>query len=111
MAQNVLLGLQIFHGFCNVCIMLAIFKAFLLKPHNSLEERITSLEVKVDEMQNSLYQGNDRFRDQKAMNEVFINCMLAFIDFEIAYCQNTEYEHSEDLMRAKSILQNYLARK
>lgn len=111
MAQNVLLGLQIFLGFCNVCIMLAIFKAFLLKPHNSLEERIKSLEVKVGEMQDSLYQGNDRFREQKAMNEVFINCMLAFIDFEISFCQKTGYDNSEDLMRAKSVLQSYLAHK
>ena len=59
----------------------------------------------------SLLKGNDRFRDQKALNEVFVNCMLAFIDFEITFCQHSGYEYSSDLMRAKTILQEYLARK
>lgn len=91
--------------------MLALFKAFLMKPHNSLEERVKELEVKYEDMKDSLYKGNDRFREQKALNEVFVNCMLAFIDFEIAFCQHSGYEYSSDLMRAKKILQEYLARK
>ena len=91
--------------------MLFLFKNFLAKPHNDLEERITKVEVKMEEFDKSLKQGNDRFREQKQMNEVFINCMLAFIDFEIAFCQHSGYEYSADLMRAKKTLQEYLARK
>lgn len=109
--QTLLMILQIFLAFCNCCIMLALFKAFLMKPHNSLEERVKELEVKYDDMKDSLYKGNDRFREQKALNEVFVNCMLAFIDFEITFCQHSGYEYSSDLMRAKKILQEYLARK
>lgn len=109
--QTILLVLEIFLAFCNSCIMLFLFKNFLAKPHNDLEERITKVEVKVEEVDKSLKQGNDRFREQKQMNEVFINCMLAFIDFEIAFCQHSGYEYSADLMRAKKTLQEYLARK
>lgn len=82
-----------------------------MKPHNNLEDRVKTLEVKVTEVTDSLLKGNDRFRDQKALNEVFVNCMLAFIDFEITFCQHSGYEYSSDLMRAKTILQEYLARK
>lgn len=109
--QTLLTILQIFLTFCNCCVMLALFKAFLMKPHNNLEDRVKTLEVKVTEVTDSLLKGNDRFRDQKALNEVFVNCMLAFIDFEIAFCQHSGYEYSSDLMRAKKILQEYLARK
>lgn len=109
--EKVQLYLDIFLGFCNACMMLALFKAFLMKPHTNLEERVTKLEVKFEECQTSLNQGNDRFREQKVMNEVFVNCMLAFIDFEISFCQHTGYDYSEDLMRAKSVLQSYLAKK
>lgn len=109
--QTLLTLLEIFLAFCNCCIMLFLFKNFLSKPHHTLEERLSKVEVKVEECQDSLKQGNDRFREQKTMNEVFVNCMLAFIDFEIAFCQSSGYENSKDLMKAKSILQDYLAKK
>lgn len=98
-------------SFCSLCAMLYAFKKFLNKPRDTAEERITTLEVQMKDVQLSLHQGNDKFRIQKDMNEVFINCMLAFIDFEISFCQYTGYEHSEDLTRAKNVLQTYLARK
>ena len=82
-----------------------------MKPHNNLEERLVKVEIIVGEVQDSLKQGNDKFRDQKQMNEVFISCMLAFIDFEIAFCQSSGYENSIDLMKAKQTLQGYLASK
>lgn len=109
--QKTLLILEIFVTFCNACIMLYMFKTFLLKPHTNLEARVTTCEVQIKEVKDSLNQGNDRFREQKQMNEVFVNCMLAFIDFEIAFCQHSGYEYSSDLMRAKTTLQEYLARK
>lgn len=109
--QTLLTILQIFLAFCNSCIMLFLFKNFLSRPRNDLADRITKVEIKVEEVQESLKQGNDKFRDQKMMNEVFINCMLAFIDFEIAFCQSSGYENSSDLMKAKTTLQDYLAKK
>lgn len=97
--------------FGNLCIMLYAFSKFLNKPHNDLETRLTELEVVVKQHDESLKHGNDKFRKQADFNEVFINCMLAFIDFEIAYCYHTGYEYDEDLNKARDTLQKYLAKK
>ena len=86
------------------------FKKFIDKPHETLENRITALEVKQQENEHKLHQGNDRFRAQDDTNEVFINCMLAFIDFELSYCTHTDYKFTEDLNKAKDVLRNHLAR-
>lgn len=66
--------------------------------------------VKLKEHEESLHQGNDKFRRQADINEVFINCMLAFIDFEMAYCAHTGYEDIADLTNAKNTLRKYLAK-
>ena len=47
---------------------------------------------------------------QNDTNEVFINCMLAFIDFELSYCSHTDYKYTEDLDKAKDTLRRHLAR-
>lgn len=91
--------------------MIYAFKLFLSKPHDTLEERVTTAEVEIKDIKASLLQGNDKFRKQDDTNEMFISCMLAFIDFEIAYCHHTNYEYSEDLEKAKTILQHYLAKR
>ena len=109
--EMALLFMQAMLAFGNLCIMLFALRSFLKKPHEAMENRVFTLETKVAEIENSLHKGNDRFREQDTMNEVFLECMLAFIDFEIAYCLHTGYEHSEDLNRAKKTLQEYLAKK
>lgn len=111
MAQNVLLGLQIFLGFCNVVVMLAVFKAFLMKPHNSLEERVAKLEVKVDEVEDSLHQGNDKFRSLEGAKEMMLHSILALLEFEMEYCITEHKQVSEGLKKAKDDLNSYLARK
>lgn len=100
-----------------VIIGYALYK-FLNKPHDTLEQRHEELKKQVEEqgvqlkeVKESLHQGNDKFRKQADLNEVFINCMLAFIDFEMAYCSSTGYKDTEDLETAKSTLRKYLARK
>lgn len=110
--------MQLLLSFGNLCILgYALFK-FLNKPHDTLEAKVIALEAEIialkaelKEIMNSLHSGNDRFRKQDDTNEMFISCMLAFIDFEIAYCHHTNYEHSEDLEKAKTILQHYLAKR
>lgn len=109
--STLLIILQIILAAFNILILLYAFRTFLLKPRTSLESRVTTLEVKVADVSQSLLQGNDRFREQKSMNEVLVSCMLAFIDFEISYCQSSGYTNSEDLIKAKNILQGYLAGK
>ena len=91
---------------------------FLNKPHDSLEQKHETLEKRVDEhdvqikeVKQSLREGNDKFRNQEETNATFKSVMLAFVDFEIAYCLHTDYELTDDLMKAKKELQDYLARK
>lgn len=103
--------LQFLISLGTLCGMLYAFKLFLSTPHDSLEKRVATNEVDIKEIKQSLLQGNDKFRKQDDTNEMFISCMLAFIDFEIAYCHHTNYEYSEDLEKAKTILQHYLAKR
>lgn len=111
MITSLLPYLQTFLAFGNLAIMLYALKTFLTKPHNTLEEKVNEHEVKIKEIEASLLQGNDRFREQENTNEVMQSCMLALIDFELAYCIHTSYEDTEDLMKAKTELRKHLARK
>ena len=98
--------------------MLYALKTFLGKPHNTLEEKHEALEKRVDahdiklaDMEKSLNSAHEKHREQHSTNEMFITCMLAFIDFEIAFCQSTNYENTDDIKKAKETLQKYLAKK
>jgi len=92
---------------------------FTRKPHDTLAEKHTELEKRVDghdlkikEVEESLKQGNDRFREQnteiRKLKTTFKSVVLAFINFEIAYCMDTKYEHTEELIKAKEALEKYL---
>lgn len=111
MITGLLPYLQTFLAIGNLVIMLWALKTFLTKPHNSLDSRVTAIEVDIKEIKQSLLQGNDRFREQETTNEVMQSCMLALIDFELAYCIHTSYEDTEDLVQAKTELRKHLARK
>ncbi len=100
-----------------VALLYAGYK-FTRKPHESLESRVSALEkktedqdVQIRECKESLQEGNDRFREQSRSNEVMQTCMLALIDFELSYCIHSGYDDTEDLMRAKDVLREHLARK
>lgn len=103
--QNIL---QLFLTICNSCVMIYIFFKFVNRPRTNLEERVTVLEVKQKEMDQSLKDGNDRFRGQEKTNATFKSVMLSFVNFEIAYCMHTGYEHNQDLLEAKRELEEYL---
>lgn len=83
----------------------------LEQKHEALEKRVSEHDLKIKEVEESLKQGNDRFREQEQTNATFKSVMLAFVDFEIAYCLHTNYEFTDDLMKAKKELQDYLAKK
>lgn len=109
--QIILLFMQAFLAFCNICIMLFAFKTFLSKPHDSLESRVAALEQKQKEHDQSLLHGNDRFRTQEKTNEVLIHSTLALIEFEIQYCLIEKKPMTNDLQKAKEDLNRYLATK
>ena len=110
MIKDILPFFQLAVSICTLFGMLYAFKKFLEKPHDTLEERIIALELKQKETDQKLHLESDRFKKQDDTNEVFINCMLAFIDFELSYCSHTDYKYTEDLDKAKDTLRRHLAR-
>ena len=94
----------------NIIDKATVLKTKSEEPFKVLSDKVSEHEVRLNKVESSLYQGNDHFRRQEALNEVFINCMLAFIDFEMAYCSTTGYKDTDDLETAKSTLRKYLAR-
>ena len=111
MVTVILPYLQLILAVFNICVLGFAFYKFMNKPRTNLEERVNVCELKIKEIEQSLYQGNDRFRDQETTNEVMQSCMLALIDFELSYCIHTSYEDTEDLMKAKQELQEYVSGK
>ena len=118
MVTNLLPYLQTFLAIGNLAIMLWALKTFLSKPQTTLEEQLKILEKRVDmhdlelkEYKKSLDYSHEKHREQKDFNEMFITVNMAFIDFEIAFCQATDYVNTADLVKAKETLQRYLARK
>lgn len=109
--QNLLIIFQTFLAFGNVCIMLYALKCFLARPKDTIEKRINVLEVKCQEMEQSLKQGNDRFRKQDSATEVILHSIVALIDFEIEYCLTEHKVPSDGLKKAKEDLNRFLARK
>lgn len=110
--------LQLFLSFANLVIIGYGLYKFLNKPHDSLadevgkvKQKLTEHDLIIKEIKQSLDSSHEKHREQKDFNTVFVNCMLAFIDFEMAYCAHTNYEYSEDLEKAKKVLQEYLAKK
>lgn len=110
MIANILQILQLLVSVFTLIGMLYAFKKFLEKPHDTLEARVITLELKQKETDQKLVQGSDKFKKQDDSNEVFINCMLAFIDFELSYCSHTDYKYTEDLDEAKATLRKHLAK-
>ena len=109
--------LKVLLQIANVVVLGYALYKFLNRPHDTLEtkheelvKRVDAHDVELKDIKESLHQGNDKFRKQADINEVFINCMLAFIDFEMAYCSSTGYKDIEDLKTAKATLRKYLAR-
>ena len=89
MIKELLPVFQLAVSICTLLGMLYAFKKFIERPHDSLESRVIALEIK---------------------QKVFINCMLAFIDFELSYCSHTDYKYTEDLDKAKDTLRKHLAK-
>ena len=109
--QTMLTIMQMILAFGNICIMTYAFSKFLAKPHDTLEQRVNTLEVKIGEIEDSLKQGNDKFREQNTTTEVLINSTLALIEFEIQYCYTENKPISNGLEEAKNNLNRFLAKR
>lgn len=103
-----------------IAILFAAYK-FTKKPQESLEERVSALEKRIEkdeteadlrqkEIDQQLKQGNDKFRSISNMIEVLLTCTLALINFEVHYCETEHKEISEDLEDARKVLNKCLAK-
>lgn len=108
-------GLQILLQLLNLIVIIYGGYKFFNKPndtlaekHEALEKRVTALELKSKEQEESLRNGNDRFRRQKRTNAAFKAINMAFINFGIAFCQATNYANTDELKKAKSKLETLL---
>lgn len=110
MVSVVLPILQVVLTTANILIVGYTFVKFLGKPHDSLEQRVSVLESDMAETKRRLEKGDRRFDDLDEKYETFMTSMLAFLDFEIAYCINTHYEHTEDLVEARKALRKLHAK-
>lgn len=116
--QTMLFVMQMILSFGNVCILCYGFFKFLNKPHSTLEtkheelkRRVDEHDVKLKEIDESLHENDEQFRKQDQTNAVFKSVMLSFVNYEIAYCIHTGYEHTDDLYKAKKELEDYLVDK
>ena len=109
MLQQILSILQLILVIFNITILIYAFFKFINKPHDTLESRISVLEVEVKDIRQSLHLGNDKFAFQNKTNEVLIHSVLALIEFEIQYCLTEHKDMSKGLEQAKEDLNRFLS--
>lgn len=92
--------------------MLYALKKFVDKPHDSLEQRVSILEVKFKEHDNSLNSSHEKLRDEKRTDSLIITSLIALIEFETDYCLKHGGESiSPGLLDAKKKLYEFLSEK
>lgn len=109
--QIALTVLSLIISLCTVATLIYGFGKFLSKPHDTLEQRVMTLEVKMKESERASEKLDDRCKEQDETNEVLTRSTLALIEFEIQYCLTEKKPMSKDLERAKDDLHHYLSKK
>lgn len=109
--QTTLLIMQIILAFFQICVFLWAFRTFLRKPTTTLEEKVLELEVTIKNMQTSLLQGNDKFRENDRAIEAMLRSIIALTEFEIEYCLTEHKQPSKGLIDAKENLNAFMTGK
>lgn len=105
----------------NVLMLGFMFWKFTRKPQESLEERVSALEERMEkaeaeadlrqkEIEQQLRQGNDKFRSIGNFLEVLLTCTLALINWEVHYCESEHKDISSDLEDARKALNKCLSK-
>lgn len=91
---------------CNLVAILYGFKKFLSRPHDTLEQRVNMLEVRIQDVERVISKNTDEIQEHKDDLELLRECVEALIDFELAYCISTHYdaEGIDDLRHARKVL-------
>lgn len=108
--------LKVLLQIANVVVLGYALYKFLNKPHDSLadevkklKEEITKLNLTIEKMQQSLDASHSKHREQDRTNKAFKRVFILLANFEVRYCQETGFEHTDDLIQAKKELDEYLA--
>ena len=101
---TIMTGMQMILAFCNICIIGYGFYKFLNTPRDSMEQRITALEVKVENLKSSQENDQDTLK-------VLTRSTLALIEFEMQYCMTENKDMSDSLKAAKRDLEEFLSRR
>lgn len=109
--QTIMTIMQMGLSFGNICVLGYAFFKFINKPHDTLEERVATIEMDIKDIKRSLDQGNNRFHEQEDTNEVLIRSVFALLEFEVHYCETEQKPISKNLEKAKDDLHEYLAKK
>lgn len=104
-------GLDLLLKIANVVILGYALYRFTKRPHDTLDQRVTALEVEVKNIKESLNHGQDKFRKHDESIKVLLHSTLALIEFEIQYCLIEHKEMSDSLKKAKEDLHNFLSEK
>ena len=107
--------LKILLQIANVAIIGYGLYKFLNRPHDTLSDEVNKLKEKqvecdleIKELKRSLDSSHEKHREQDKTNKVFKKVFILLANFEVAFCQHTGYEHTEDLIQAKRELEEYL---
>lgn len=95
----------------NIIDKAVALKAKNEEPFRVLTGKVEEHDLKIKEIEVSLKQGNDRFREQEDTNEVLIRSVFALLEFEVHYCETEHKPISKNLEKAKDDLHDYLAKK
>ena len=101
---TIMTGMQMLLAFCNICIIGYGFYKFLNTPRDSMEQRITTLEIEVKNLKSS------QAHDQDSL-KVLTRSTLALIEFEMQYCITEHRDMSDSLKTAKKDLEDFLSQR
>lgn len=90
---------QLAVSLCTLVGLLYAFYKFTRRPQDSLEERVTILEKRMDKLETDSSTNTNNIDKATA-------AITALVDFELAYCITTHYEAEgiSDLKHAKKVL-------
>lgn len=95
----------------NIIDKAAALKSKSETPFKLLSDKVDEYEDRLNKVESSLYQGNERFKEQERTNEVLIRSVFALLEFEVHYCETEQKPISKNLERAKDDLHDFLAKK
>ena len=114
--QTVATIMQLMLSGINLFLFFYAFIKFLNKPHDTLVTEVKQIkehqveqDLTIKEIQKSLDASFDKHREQEKTNNVFKRVFMLLANFEVAFCLHTGYEHTEELVKAKEELDQYLA--